>query len=176
VAPTVPWYSSACAETLAYLKHHRAPAVSYPAGRSGYLTAAFFGVLLLGAVSAYLFFFNTSTPGKPLVWQLSLIGMAWLSAALGAYQFLRQLPVGELACDGVDWYFVDAAGQEKVGSVSIRFDGQHCLLLRFEDDLNKVNWLWLEARFSAHQDPNSWLDLRRAVYSRATAQNLPNVI
>ena len=107
--------------------------------------------------------------------------MAWFAAALGVFQFLRQLPVGELAFDSVDWYFSDAAGQEKVGnervgSVSVRFDGQHCLLLRFEDDLNKADWLWLEAGLSAYHPPNSWLDLRRAVYSRATAQNLPNVI
>ena len=123
-----------------------------------------------------MYFFNTSTPGKPLVWQLILIGMAWLAAAHGGCQFLRQLPIGELVFDGVDWYFSDAAGQEKVGSVHVRFDGQHCLLLRFEDDLSKTDWLWLEARFSVHQAPNSWLDLRRAVYSRATPQNLPNVI
>lgn len=102
--------------------------------------------------------------------------MAWFAAALGIFQFLRQLPVGELAFDSVDWYFSDPAGQEKVGSVRVRFDGQHCLLLCFEDDLNKADWLWLEDSFSAHQPPNSWLDLRRAVYSRATAQNLPNVI
>jgi hypothetical protein len=140
----------------------------------------------MGVVSASLYFFNTSAPGKPLIWQLSLIGMAWSAAAVSVFQFLRQLPVGELEFDGVHWYFSDKAGDEKVdnervgservGSVRVRFDGQKCLLLRFEDDLNNADWLWLEARFSAHQDPSYWLDVRRAVYSRATAQNLPNVI
>jgi hypothetical protein len=139
------------------------------------------GILLLGLVSAGLYFLIASSPNKPLVWQLSLIGMAWLAAALGIFQFLRHLPVGELEFDGADWYFADKVGDEKVdnervGFVRVRFDGQNCLLLRFEDDLNKVCWLWLEARFSARQDPNDWLDVRRAVYSRANAQNLPNLI
>lgn len=182
MAPTVPWCSSACAETLAvlnYLNHQHAPAVSYPTGRSGYLAVALYGVLFLSVVPASLYFFNTSTPSKPLVWQLSLIGIAWLAAALGVFQFLRQLPVGELEFDGAVWYFSDKVGHEKVeneraGLVRVRFDGQNCLLLRFEDDLNKVDWLWLEARFSVHQASNYWLDVRRAVYSRATAQNLPN--
>jgi hypothetical protein len=144
------------------------------------------GALLLGVVSASLFFLYTSAPGKPLVWQISLIGVTWLAAALGIFQFLHQLPVGELEFDGVHWYFFDKAGHEKVhnervdnervGSVRVRFDGQNCFLLRFEDDLNKVNWLWLEAGSSAHPDPSDWLDVRRAVYSRANVQNLPNFI
>jgi hypothetical protein len=183
VAPTVLWCSSACDDFVASLNrteitlnHHRAPAVNYPTGRSGYLAVALCGVLLLGAVSAGFYFFHTSTPSKALVWQLNLIGLAWISAALGVFQFLSQLPVGELVFDGVDWYFSDKVGHEKVGSVRVRLDGQNCLLLRFEDDLNKVDWIWLEARFGSHQAPNYWLDLRRAVYSRATAQNLPNLI
>jgi hypothetical protein len=142
--------------------------------------------LLFGVVNASLYFLNTSTPGKPLVWQFSLIGVTWLAAALGIFQFLRQLPVGELEFDGVHWYFADKVGHkkvhnervdnERVGSVRVRFDGQNCFLLRFEDDLNKVNWLWLEAGFSAYPDSSDWLDMRRAVYSRASPQNLPNVI
>ena len=99
------------------------------------------------------------------------MGFVWLCAALGALQFIRRLPAGELDFDGVDWYFAD-----KVGHVSVRFDGQICMLLRFEEDLKQVCWLWVEARHSRHQDPNHWLDLRRAVYSRANAENLPNLI
>ena len=171
MAPTARWYSSACAETLTYLNHHLAPAVCCPTGRSGYLAVVLVGALLFGIVSAGLYFSNASAPGKLLIWQLSLIGIAWLAAALGVFQFLRQLPVGTLEFDGGVWYFAD-----KVGSVKVRFDGQNCLLLRFEDDVNKTDWLWLEARFGARQDPNDWLDLRRAVYSRATVQNLSNLI
>jgi hypothetical protein len=140
------------------------------------LAVALCGVLLLGCLSAGLYFLNSSTPGRPLVWQLCLIGLAWATAALSVCQFLRHLPLGELAFDGAHWYFSEKHGHEKVGSVHARFDGQNCLLLRFEDDLSKICWLWLEAPHSAMQDPSAWLDLRRAVYSRATAQNLPNLI
>lgn len=129
------------------------------------------GVLLLGALSAGLYAFGTYTPSKPLVWQLCLMGFAWLCAVLCALQFFRRLPGGELDFDGVYWYFAD-----KVGTVSVHFDGQVCMLLRFDDDLKHACWLWVEARNSNHQDPNHWLDVRRAVYSRANVQNLPNLI
>ena len=162
MVPTVPWCSSACVESAVFLNHHNAPAVSYPTGRSGYLSLALCGVLLLGALSAGLYIVGTNTPNKPLVWQLSLIAFAWLFSALGVLRFLRQLPVGELDFDGTHWYFA-----EKVGGLSVRFDGQSCLLARFEDDLQNANWVWLEARF----DPTRWHDLRRAVYSRAESLN-----
>jgi hypothetical protein len=119
-------------------------------------------------LSVGLYVAGTHTPNKPLVWQLSLMGMAWLCAALSGLQFLRHLPAGKLDFDGVDWYFHD-----NIGHVSVRFDGQSCLLLRFEDDLNKAYWLWLEASF----DPNHWLEVRRAVYSRAeVSKTSPNLI
>jgi hypothetical protein len=129
------------------------------------------GVLLLGALSIGLFVVGTYTPNKPLVWQLCLMGLVWLCSVLCVLPFMRRLPVGELDFDGVHWYFAD-----KVGTVSVRFDGQICMLLRFEDDLKHACWLWVEARNGYHQEPNHWLDLRRAVYSRANEQNLPNLI
>jgi toxin CptA len=117
--------------------------------------------LLLGALSAGLYIVGTNTPNKPLVWQLGLITLAWLCSALGVLLFLRQLAVGELDFDGAHWYFAD-----KTGELGVRFDGQSCMLVRFEDGLQKADWLWLEARFA----PNHWHDLRRAVYSRAESK------
>ena len=99
------------------------------------------------------------------------MGFAWLCAALFVLHFFRRFPAGELDFDGERWYFAD-----KVGTVSVHFDGQVCMLLRFDDDLKQASWLWVEARNSNHRDSNHWLDLRRAVYSRAHVQNLPNVI
>lgn len=90
------------------------------------------------------------------------MGVAWLSSVFFAWQFIRQLAKGELDFDGVHWYL-----GEKVGVLSVRFDGQKCMLLRFEDDLKNVDWLWLEAQFES----NHWHDLRRAVYSRAESLN-----
>lgn len=117
------------------------------------------------------------------------MGFAWVLTAIGVLQFIRQLQVTELDFDGVRWYLAD-----KVGAVSVRFDGQICMLLRFEDDLNQACWLWVETRKIDQQDPErqnlnfndpeNWLALRRAVYSRPETQsqvqndvpNSPNLI
>jgi toxin CptA len=144
------------------LSNFLAPAVAYPAGRSGYLTSVLFGLLLLGAAAIAFYGYFTYSPQKPLVWQLSLMGLVWLASALGVWQFIRHLPAGELQFDGANWYFED-----KIGDASVRFDGQNCLLLCFQNELKKKCWLWLEERF----DPMHWHDLRRAVYSRAESHN-----
>jgi toxin CptA len=144
------------------LSRHLAPAVSYVTGRSGYLSWAEGVALLLSTVSAGGYFFYASTPSKPLVWQISLICVAWLVSAFFAWQFIRRLTKGELDFDGVHWYL-----GERIGTLSVRFDGQRCMLVRFEDDLKNVDWLWLESQFEA----NHWHDLRRAVYSRAESLN-----
>lgn len=93
------------------------------------------------------------------------MGMTWLGSAFFAWQFLRQLAKNaknEIDFDGVHWYV-----GEKIGTLSVRFDGQNCMLLRFEDDLKNVDWFWLEVR----SDPSHWHDLRRAVYSPAETPN-----
>lgn len=99
------------------------------------------------------------------------MGVSWLLAAIGVLQFLSQLEDLSIDFDGLHWYLVD-----KVGTVSVRFDGQVCMLLRFEDDLTRASWLWVEARKSDQQDSEHWQALRRAVYSRASANNLPNLL
>jgi hypothetical protein len=135
------------------------------------LVIALFGVLLLGAISVGVFVVGTRNSSTPPVWQLCLIGLVWFCALFCVFQFIRNLPVGELEFDGQQWYFAD-----KVGTVSVRFDGQVCMLLRFEDDLKHACWFWFEAQNSHQHDPSHWLDLRRAVYSRANEQNFPNLI
>jgi hypothetical protein len=123
------------------------------------------GVLVLSAACVGVYFFYALAPHQALTWQLSLIGFAWCCSAFFAWQFVHSLKQGELDFDGVHWYVA-----EKIGTVSVRFDGQACLLLRFEDDLNHAEWLWLDQRFAPHH----WLDLRRAVYSRPALQNSPD--
>jgi hypothetical protein len=124
------------------------------------------GVLLLSAVSVGLYIFYANTSYQPLVWQLSLIGIVWFCSAFFAWQFIHRLTKGELDFDGVHWY----VGERK-GTLSVRFDGQSCMLLRFEDDLKNADWFWLEARSDTNQESNHWHDLRRAVYSRADSLN-----
>ena len=119
-----------------------------------------------------MYFFYASTPSKPLAWQLSLMGMTWIGSAFFAWQFIRRLAQNaekdnsEIDFDGAHWYV-----GEKIGTLSVRFDGQSCMLLRFEDDLNNVDWFWVEASAAANKDASNWHDLRRAVYSPAVSPN-----
>jgi toxin CptA len=124
------------------------------------------GILLLGCMAAFLYGYYTYNPSKPRLWQLGLIAFSWLASACGVWQFLRHISIGDLDFDGAHWYF-----GENQGALSVRFDGQNCLLVRFDEarssKLNRSRWLWLEERF----DPRHWHDLRRAVYSRAESVN-----
>jgi hypothetical protein len=133
------------------------------------------GVLLLGATSIGFYIFQTGIVNKDFTWTnfwpVGLIGLTWLISVCVAWQFCKNLYQGEIDFDGLHWYL-----GPRVGTVSARFDGQFCLLARFEDDLNKVDWLWLEAHHVVNNEPSHWHDLRRAVYSRANAQNLPDLI
>ena len=153
------------------MNRHFAPAVSYPTGGAGYLRWLLAGVVLLGAATLGLYGFYTDAFSKQLTWQWALVAGVWLISAVAARHFIHHLPQGELDFDGENWYFAD-----QVGTVSVRFDGQNCLLLRFESEFKRVHWLWLEARFVLRFAPSDWHDLRRAVYSRPASQNSPHLI
>jgi hypothetical protein len=148
-----------------------APAVSYPAGGAGYLKWVLAGVVLLGAAALGLYGYHTDAFSKQLTWQWALVAGAWLISAVAVWHFIRHLPRGELDFDGENWYFADL-----VGTVSVRFDGQNCLLLQFTSEFKQVYWLWLEARLVLSFVPSHWHDLRRAVYSRPASQNSPDLI
>lgn len=129
------------------------------------------GVVLLGAATLVLYVYHTDAFSKQLTWQWALVAGVWLISAAAVWHFIRHLPQGELDFDGENWYFAD-----QVGVVSVRFDGQNCLLLRFESEFKRVHWLWLEAQSVLRFVPSHWHDLRRAVYSRPTLQNSPDLI
>jgi toxin CptA len=125
------------------------------------------GMVLLGAAAVAWFGHRIYATSSQLNWQFALLAGVWLISAVAVWFFIRQLPQGELDFDGGNWYFAD-----QVGTVSVRFDGQSGMLLRFESEFNRVHWLWLEERFSS----NHWHDLRRAVYSRPASQNSLHLI
>ena len=129
------------------------------------------GFLLIGAVALGLYGYHTDAFLKQLTWQWALVVGVWLISAAAILHFIRHLPQGELDFDGENRYFAD-----QVGTVSVRFDGQNCLLLRFESEFKQVHWLWLEARPVLSFALSHWHDLRRAVYSRPSLQNSPDLI
>ena len=129
-------------------------------------------VLLLGAVAASLYAFQTSS--QPVLqsissWRFGVIATSWLFAAWCVGHFLYQLKPGELYWDGFSWHWMPAGQANQVGRVSLRFDGQRSLLLKFESSLGVVQWLCLMQSFA----PTHWHALRRAVYSRADSNLIP---
>ena len=135
-------------------------------------------MLLLGVISAGLYHYQTHPAVFQLRWQTGLIVASWLFATVCVGHFWGQLKGGSLGVlsflewDGFFWHWTSGVQDEvqdkpspQTGSVSVRFDGQRCLLLKFEPSLHtgRTQWLWLEQAFA----PEHWHDLRRAVYSRA---------
>lgn len=124
-------------------------------------------MVLLGAAAVVWFGHHIYVASQQLNWQFALLTGAWLISTVAVWHFIRHLSQGELDFEGGNWYFAD-----QVGTASVRFDGQNCLLLRFESEFKQVHWLWLDAGFES----DHWHDLRRAVYSRPAIQNSPHLI
>ena len=124
-------------------------------------------MVLLGAAAVVWFGHHIYAASQQLSWQFALLAGAWLISTVAVWHFIRHLSQGELDFEGGNWYFAD-----QVGTASVRFDGQNCLLLRFESEFKQVCWPWLDAGFES----DHWHDLRRAVYSRPAIQNSPHLI
>ena len=139
---------------------HCAPSVTYPVGRSGFAARLLAGLWLLGAGAVAWWSLWAQDTG----WrQGAAIGAAVLSGLVAARAWLRS-PVGGLTWDGASWIWRGAGG-----AVTVSLDLQQRLLLHWEDD-SASRWLWLE-RSSC---PERWDDLRRALYSRARIEALPD--
>lgn len=137
------------------------------------------GVLLFGAVTAGVYGYLTYSKSDVLLWQNGVIAASWMFAAACAWQFFNQLKSGLLDWDGVSWHWTavvqasevrselaERVGQaDQAGVISVRFDGQRCMLLKLESPLGQSRWLWLEQGCA----PERWHDVRRALYSRANA-------
>lgn len=137
------------------------------------------GILLLGAITAGVFGYLTHGSSGAMLWQKGVIAASWMFAAAGVWQFLNQLEPGLLDWNGQSWHWVTVAqadddSSQRVGLVgsanqkgviSVRFDGQRCMLIKLDMSTGQARWLWLEQGFA----PQRWHDVRRAVYSRAKA-------
>ena len=142
---------------------HNAPSVSYPVGRSlvagGLATAAW----LLGALACAQWTVQSQLNG----WRLGAAGVALAVAGLASAWNWWFMPRGILGWDGQSWTWT-AADTTYAGAVEIRLDLQQCLLVYFKSRAGS-HWLWLERTHCAER----WDELRRAVYSRARPQALP---
>ena len=142
---------------------HSAPSVSYPVGRSRFAAALLLAAWLLGGAVIALWWWQSQSPG----WRLSA---AWLvlaaAGAFAAWNWWRSVP-GTLAWDGQNWNW-SGEPRAQTAVLEVSLDLQNCLLLRWTSG-DVSGWLWLERTGRTE----CWDDLRRAVYSRARPEALP---
>ena len=137
---------------------HSAPSVSYPVGRSRDAGRLLMAVWTAGACCAGVVCWQIGVDG----WRGATLVCCVLSAALaGGVQHWRQNP-GELRFDGRDWQMSGAATLSEA-RLWPALDLQSLMLVRLAAPKQCTRWQWLERRSA----PDQWLDLRRAVYSRA---------
>jgi hypothetical protein len=141
---------------------HGPPAVSFPFGRSRVFGFLLLAASLAGALVCAAWYRQMDTPG----WRLALALLVWVMGALMAWQTWRGVASGLLQWDGREWQ-LHVAGLASVGQPTVRLDWLGSMLLSWQPARGRsTEWLCVERA----SDPQHWDDLRRAVYSRATAE------
>lgn len=147
------------------LLSRRAPSVQYPLRRSRVLGGLLLALLLAGAwvVAAW----GILGARDAVVSAAVAVGL-WLLAAAGAAHFWWSQPRGVLQFDGQAWALDQMAksfnGPRTLSAPpEVLLDLQAHLWVRVVPTGHSSQWLWLERS----SQPERWMDLRRAVYSRA---------
>ena len=141
-----------------------APAVRYSMWRSAGLGVALGLILLAGAavLAAWAFWGAHSSLVNVIT-----AACAWVIAAAGAFHFWLMQWVGMLCWDGRAWSVETPAPMSTSWALSespeVFLDLQSHLWLRVSLSGSRGVWVWLQRS----SQPERWLDLRRAVYSRA---------
>jgi toxin CptA len=136
---------------------HSAPSVSYPVGRSRFQGACLALVLLISAVTGWLWLDATAVPG----WRMGVFCVVWLMTGVAAIHAWWVTPQGNLSLDGQEWHW-KTADEVRSGLLRVHLDLQGTLLLSLETPLHSRVWLWPER----HAQAARWLALRQAVFSR----------
>lgn len=154
-----------------------APSVRYPFRRSGVLGLFLLAAGLLGAVALLAWCLQgsrlTAAPGA-----LAVAGILWLVVAGCAFQFWLAQPVGTIHWDGQAWSVATLTGlaQDEARALSappaVFLDMQSHLWVHVLPAGRRGLWLWLDRS----GQPERWMDLRRAVYSRAKPGVDPDAI
>ena len=137
---------------------HGAPSVSFPVGRSRFAGHLLMIIWTAGAGCAGVVCYQSQSTGWRNAVLLAAVVVVGAAAGL-AWQRERG---GELHFDGQNWRFA-GAGPVDAARLQPALDLQSLMLVRLAAPGQRPRWCWLECRSAPHR----WLDLRRAVYSRA---------
>jgi hypothetical protein len=140
---------------------HNAPSVTYPVGRPRFAGLLAAGLWLAGSALTLLWLHEAHTAH----WRHAFATLALLVSGGWAFTSWWRSPQGQLSWDGAAWSGPFGAGAD---GIEVTLDLQRVLLVRVRTG-RTAHWLWLDRR----RCPLRWLDLRRAVYSRARPPALP---
>jgi len=139
---------------------HKAPAVTYPVGRS-VLHAWLLGLSgLTGALAGWFWRIDAS----PEPWGQGMYAVILVLASLAAFRNWWCSPSGNLHWDGQGWT-LKVSERRLCGVVTVHLDLQAWLVLCLRSEEGGRKWLWLERR----ADPINWHALRGAVFSARVA-------
>jgi toxin CptA len=155
---------------------HNAPSVDFPVGRSRFEAAGLASVAALGAAVTAAWALQSPVGSVGPVWAAGLWLVTTALAARGWWRTAR----GALAWRQGRWHWLEVPEADGAGAagdrpatparLSVALDLQRHLLLHLNAPPARPRWLWL----SRDMAPGRWDDLRRAVYSRATVDALPD--
>jgi len=141
---------------------HSAPSVTYPVARSRGAQRLLLAIWLLGAGAAAL----SCLQSGGAAWRQGLPVLAVLASGAACWiAFRRDSAGGTLNFNGRQW---SLSGPGGVAGARLRLalDLQALLLVRLEARDARQRWIWLDRRSL----PARWLDLRRAIHSRAAPE------
>lgn len=136
---------------------HRAPALSYPLGRSRFQGTLVASTCLAGALVGGLWWLASDA----LNWRHALFGFIWIMALVLAASSWWHAPAGTLRWDGQDWHWMGRT-EFVTGRVGVHLDLQFCLVLSLQPPSGRCLWLFPQRRSDAPQ----WNALRRALFAR----------
>jgi toxin CptA len=156
---------------------HNAPSVDFPVGRSRFEACTIGAVSSLGAAATAAWAVQAPAGNAGPGWAAVLLAVAFVLAVRAWWR----TPAGWLVWRGARWRWQPGGRHASslvktdgllsgVSTVSVALDLQRHLLARLDAPGERPRWLWL----SKGMAPQHWDDLRRAVYSRASAPVLPD--
>ena len=141
---------------------HSAPSVSYPVGRSRFAGAMLLFAWLMGAMSILAWWAQAQSLAWRMIGAVTVVLLTGIAAAMSWWR----MPGGELVWDGESWSGSALRGSQ-ADRLQVILDLQLWMWVRCSAG-SASRWLWVEQS----QKRERWIDLRRAVYSRARPQAL----